>query len=175
MASWGSGQFLSTIILLAVLFGDCSGKQEIPDGLLDKKEMTHVMIQIHLLEAKVGRLGLRTDSAKQVYKHFELALLKELNIDTSRFNESFSYYSKKPEVFTKIYNAVVDSLLEMESREKLRVDEAQKAAEADTLGTAHTDSLKVIEKKPEIKDPESPKLEKFKRPESSGLKKPNQQ
>ena len=103
MASWGSGQFLSTIILLAVLFGDCSGKQEIPDGLLSKQEMTHIMIQIHLLEAKIGRLGLPSDSAKQVYMHFESELFRALAVDSSIFFKSYDYYSQEPEIFTKIY------------------------------------------------------------------------
>lgn len=169
MASWGSGQFLSTIILLAVLFGDCSGKQEIPDGLLSKQEMTRVMIQVHLLEAKIGRLGLRHDSAKVVYKHFEVELLKELKIDTGDFAASFEYYATQPEMFTKIYNAVVDSLIEMESREKLRDDEEQKA-KSDSLGMGAAkdslvvvvDSLKVEKPKPETEEGKFRKLQKFK-------------
>jgi hypothetical protein len=177
MASWGSGQFLSTIILLAVLFGDCSGKQDIPEGLLNKQEMTHVMIQIHLLEAKIGRLGLRTDSAKVVYKHFESELFRELKMDTSYFNKSFSYYSKKPEIFTKIYNAVVDSLIEMESREQLIEDEEKKAMESDTLqNNVLIDSLTTEKNEPEVKELDNGrKLQKFRRVDSTQMNKQRQQ
>ena len=101
------------------------------------------MIQIHLLEAKVGRLGLRSDSAKTVYKHLELQVLNELKIDTGDFNASFNYYSTRPEVLAKIYDAVVDSLMEMESRGQLIEDEERKA-KTDSLAMLNAkDSLSV--------------------------------
>lgn len=171
MASWGSGQFLSTIILLAVLFGDCSGKQRLPKDLLSKEEMTHVMIQIHLLEAKMGRLSLRIDSAKKVYRHFEGELLRELKVDSAVFANSFDYYSKNPEVFTKIYNAVVDSLMEMESREKLMLDEEMKLAESDTLETVNQGDTLTVKKEVEVKlDGKDRKIQQFKKSDNNEMK-----
>ena len=141
--------------------------------------MTRVMIQIHLLEAKVGRLGLRSDSAKTVYKHLELELLNELKIDTGDFNESFNYYSTKPEVFAKIYDAVVDSLMEMESRGKLIEDEEQKA-KTDSLALVNAkDSLSVAIDSLKIERPEpateetgnARKIQKFRQPDTSRISK----
>jgi len=126
MASWGSGQILSTILLLAVLIGACSEKEGIPKDVLSKQQMTRVLIQMHMLEAKVGRLALTHDSAKQVYNHFHSLLLEQEEIDSVTFAKSFDYYSINPAQFTKIYNAVVDSLMERESREKLMLDETKK-------------------------------------------------
>jgi hypothetical protein len=141
MASWGSGQNLSIILLLAVLFGDCSGKQEIPKDILDKNQMTKLLIQVHLLEAKVGRLGLRADSAKQVYDHFQRLMLQEAGVDSVSFARSFAYYSDNPQHFKKVYNAVVDSLIERETREKLELDKADSLLNV-SVDTLRQDSTK---------------------------------
>ncbi len=144
MASWGSGQNLSIILLLAVLFGDCSGKQEIPKDILDKKQMTSLLIQVHLLEAKVARLGLMADTAKQVYDHFQRLMLKEAGVDSAVFARSFAYYSDNPQHFKKVYNAVVDSLMERESRQKLALDQADSLLNV-PMDSVRQDSVKARE------------------------------
>ena len=143
MASWGTEHNYSIIILLAVLFGSCSGKEEVPTRFLSKEEMTHVMIEIHILEAKVGRLGITVDSAKMVYNHLEKEVFAKSGTDSSSYFESFDYYSEHPDLFSAVYNAVVDSLLEMDSREKLKREAAIEAIRtADSLGNI-PDSLQI--------------------------------
>lgn len=122
MASSGMKHNFSIIILLAVLFVACSGEEKLPNDILTQEEMTHIMIQIHLLEAKVGRLGISKDSALTVYAHFENVILKDSEVDSSIYFESFQYYSVHPKIFSKLYAAVTDSLMEMESKEKLKTD-----------------------------------------------------
>ena len=160
MASWGSGQILSTILLLAVLFGACSEKEETPTDVLSKQQMTRVLIQMHLLEAKVGRLGLTHDSAKLVYNHLHYLMLEREGIDSASFAKSFDYYTLNPTQFTKIYNAVVDSLIEQETKEELLLDE--KAKEDSIKNAQSLDSLAGDSSK--IKQPTKPlvkrKLEK---------------
>ena len=129
MASWGKGQFLAITILLAVLFGACKEKKEIPEGILPPEEMTHVMINIHLLETKLGRLNVRTDSAKVLFRYFEGLLLQENGIDTATYRKSMDFYTVEPKLFKRVYTAVVDSLLEMESVEKLREEEINRREE----------------------------------------------
>ena len=143
MASWGSKHNFSIIILLAVLFGSCSGKEELPAGFLSQKEMTHLMIEIHILEAKVGRLGISTDSAKIVYNHLEKEVFAGSGTDSTSYFKSFDYYSKHPDLFAVVYSAVVDSLMEMDSREKLKREAAKEALrKADSLGQV-PDSLQI--------------------------------
>ena len=143
MESWGSKHNFSIIILLAVFFGSCSGKEDIPDDILSKEKMTHVMIEIHTLEAKVGRLGITADSSKIVYDHLEKEVFARSGTDSAHYFKSFDYYSTHPEPFAVVYNAVVDSLMEMESIEKLNI-EAQKEAlkKVDSLGL-NSDSLRL--------------------------------
>lgn len=143
MASSGIKQNFSIIILLAVLFGACSEKEELPEDILSKEKMTHMMIQIHLIEAKVGRLRLPRDSQQVVYRHFEKELLKEMGIDSATYFTSFGYYSLHPALFTIVYEAVGDSLMEIESKEKLK-EEAEKEAirKSDSIQTL-SDSLRL--------------------------------
>lgn len=128
MASWGKGQFLAISLLLAVVFGSCSGKTEIPEDVLPPSKMTSLMIKVHLIEAKVGRLGLSSDSSKTLFNHFESLLLEEHGLDTASYNRSLRFYTSEPKVFKKVYLAVVDSLMEMENQQQL-IDEEQERLE----------------------------------------------
>ena len=81
---------------------------------------------------------------------------------------SFKYYSTRPEVFAKIYDAVVDSLMEMESKGQLLEDEEQKA-KTDSLANAKdslsvtVDSVKIEKLKPVVEETGNVrKLQKFK-------------
>jgi len=143
MASWGLKHYFSIIILLAVLFGACSGEEKLPEDILSEAEMTSMIIQIHLLEAKIGKARIKRDSSIAVYQYFEKELFKELGMDSAMYYKSFDYYSKHPEAFSKVYVAVGDSLMEMEAKEKLKV-EAQKQAlkESDSLAIL-SDSLRI--------------------------------
>jgi len=164
MASWGSGQFLSIIILLAVLFGDCSGKEGTPKGVLSRQQMTHLLIQVHLLETKVARLGLTPDSAEVVYQHFEKLILQRAGVDSATFAGSFEYYSANPRLFTKVYNAVVDSLLERENREKLELERADSLLNMAKMDSTKLDSLRATSSAEELKAITDMPVRKVKRP-----------
>lgn len=173
MASWGSEQILSTILLLAVLIGACSEKEKTPADVLSKQQMTRVLIQVHLLEAKVGRLGLTHDSAKQVYNHLHYLMLEKEGIDSAAFTKSFDYYSLNHAQFTKIYNAVVDSLIEQETREKLLEDE--RAKEDSIKSKLAQDSIKQDSVKEKPKPVVKRKFEKPRpTPQFKAKKLPNQ-
>lgn len=129
MASWGKTHFLSTLILFAVIIQACSDQDQVPSELIQPEKMTHLMIQVHLLESKVSRLRLKRDTSQFLYDHFERLMLEENGLDTAQFNKSMDFYTTNPKIFKKVYAAVVDSLLEMEAREKLRIEERKRLAE----------------------------------------------
>lgn len=75
------------------------------------------MTEVHLLEAKIAQLPIRpTDSIQAVYEHYEKLLFKDLGITKEQYENSFNYYVDNPSEFEKVYNVVVDSLMQ---REKL--------------------------------------------------------
>ncbi len=109
------------IILLAVSIGACSEKEGPPKDILSKEKFTHLLIEIHLIEAKIERLYVSPDSAMVLFNYFQGLLLKEEGIDSAKFNKTLSYYKDNPKPFMKVYEAVTDSLLELEAKGKLTI------------------------------------------------------
>ncbi|MEP1032774.1 DUF4296 domain-containing protein [Ekhidna sp.] len=104
--------FLTVLVIVC----SCSSSDE-PKDLISNEQMVKVMIEIHLLEAKINKLRIDpVDSTQAVYNHYEKLLFEDLGIDQDQYERSFNYYVDHPNDFEKIYNAVVDTLME---REKL--------------------------------------------------------
>ncbi len=79
--------------------------------------MVKVMTEIHLLEGKINNIFIDPrDSIQAVYDHYEKSLFKDLGITQDQYERSFNYYVDNPSVFEKIYNAVVDTLMQREKR-----------------------------------------------------------
>ncbi len=89
----------------------CVGEPEKPADLIEKSEMVDLLIQIHLLEAKINKVPKRAgDSVQFLYQHYQDLLFEDLNIDSARYHHSMSFYLDNPKELTFIYQAVVDSL-----------------------------------------------------------------
>lgn len=105
-----------------VIIAGCSDKKtELPTGLLTHGEMVRVLIDIHLLEAKVQKLYLPRDSAEMVFKYFETRLLQQSNVTDSVYNASMAFYTQEIDQLKKIYDEVVDSLLSRQASKDIRL------------------------------------------------------
>jgi hypothetical protein len=96
---------------MVTLYGCTSQKTELPPGLLSRSEMVNLLIDVHLLEAKVQKLYLTKDSAVQVYQYFEKKLFKQQGVNDSLYNASLLFYTVELNELKQIYEEVVDSLL----------------------------------------------------------------
>lgn len=82
-----------------------------PDNLVDEDKMVAILTEVHLNEAKVAKLILRSsDSSNLVYKQLERQLLKKYDVDTSAYSKSYIYYASHPEAMQRVYKRVVDKL-----------------------------------------------------------------
>ncbi len=109
-------------LVLLILFNitGCSKKKTIiPEGVLDQKKMAEVLTEVHLLESKISRMYLGTDSSKVVYSHYEKMLFTELGITQEEYQRSLNFYVEEVEDFHKIYEVVVDSLLARQKGDQL--------------------------------------------------------
>lgn len=78
-----------------------------------------VMTEIHLLEAKINNVPIDPyDSTQAVYEHYEKLLFEDLEITQYQYERSFNYYVDHPNEFEKIYEAVVDTLMQYEQINK---------------------------------------------------------
>ncbi|MGK7397599.1 MAG: DUF4296 domain-containing protein [Candidatus Cyclobacteriaceae bacterium M3_2C_046] len=97
--------FFIFIILIFTACGD-----NVPSGVLSRQEMASVLIDLHVAESKVDRLGVRTDSAKVLYELMEAEVLEDHHIDQDTYMNSLSFYLENLNKFESVYGIVVDSL-----------------------------------------------------------------
>ena len=102
-------------VLIALLFA-CSGKEKVPAGVLGQEDMVKVLTDIYLAEQKINKLGLRNDSAQQVFRQMKGKLFERTGIPDSVFKQSLDYYMDRPKELEMIYTALVDSLNLKEQR-----------------------------------------------------------
>jgi len=109
-----------TVVLRFVWFAaflfvfSCSEKK--PEGVLTKKEMVKVLMEVYLAEDKVSRLSLKPDSSKKVFAVFKDKVFDKVAVKDSLFDASFDYYMNRPKDMETIYTALVDSLNLREQR-----------------------------------------------------------
>ena len=95
----------------------CAKKEtQIPPDVLSHDQMVNLMIDVHLLEAKVKKLYLRKDSARQVYDHFLDTIYAENKTNHEQYEKSLQFYMEEVSLYKNIYDEVVDSLLARQSK-----------------------------------------------------------
>jgi len=101
------------ILLIAAIITICSCSkkaEEVPAGIVSKPQMVDILIDIHIVEAKINQLRINKDSANKVFTIFEKDIFEKHKVQDSVYRKSYGYYLDHPKVMEEIYNAVVDSL-----------------------------------------------------------------
>lgn len=107
--------FLTVLVIVSA----CSPKMDVPEDLIPEDQMVSILVEVHLLEAKIKKLDIRPrDSAKLVYDHYEKLIFADFNIDQDQYERSFNHYVDNTTQFKKIYDTVVDTLMQREKLEK---------------------------------------------------------
>ncbi|MEM7298068.1 MAG: DUF4296 domain-containing protein [Bacteroidota bacterium] len=105
------------LTVLVILFS-CTTSDK-PENLIEKEKMSKLIMEIHLLEAKINHVPITPqDSTQAVYEHFEQLLFEDFGVTKEQYEISFNYYVANPNEFEKIYTTTVDSLLQKEKRYK---------------------------------------------------------
>jgi len=103
------------LILLA-----CDNRPSQPKDAIDEATMAKILAEIHLTEAKVGRLSFKDyDSTKFAYKYLEQQIMIKYKTDTARYRASYNYYVTNPEQMTKLYENVLKNLEELKKKKKI--------------------------------------------------------
>jgi hypothetical protein len=106
------------IFLLLVLFS-CN-RMETPQGILTEEEMVQHLTEMYVLEGKIHRLSLSSDSGLEVFTRMNRRLAEKTGIPDSVFRRSLQYYALHPVELDRIYGALVDSLNLKEQRSSLQ-------------------------------------------------------
>lgn len=96
----------------------CGKKTDIPDDIIPEKRMAEILVDIHLLEAKIDHLDIPRDSSEMLYKAYEFDLLvNKYSVDTLTYKRSFNFYTKNLEEFSVVYDMVLKSMEEKQKDE----------------------------------------------------------
>jgi len=102
---------ITILVLGLILLVACVPAPERPVDLIEQPKMIDVLIQVHLLEAKINKAPKRAgDSVQFLFDHYQELLFEDQGIDSARYRNSMAYYLENPKELTLIYQAVVDSL-----------------------------------------------------------------
>jgi hypothetical protein len=106
----------SVVVVGWVAFASCQSRESVPEGILDRDQMVHSIIEVYLAEEKLKTMNLQQDSAKKFFNALDDKVFEKLGTSDSILKESFDYYMLHTRELEEIYSAVVDSLNLMEQR-----------------------------------------------------------
>ncbi len=95
---------------IIILLAPACKSEAPPEWVMSEEQMINYLIDLHLSEAAVQNLRLKSDSARVVFAVQEKYLLKKHNLTDSVFLKSYGYYLDHSEKLEEIYGAVVDSI-----------------------------------------------------------------
>ncbi len=104
-------RLLFSFLLLSVFLTSCQDEPEVPKGTIPEAQMAQILTDIHLLEARVGRLAITSlDSSTIVTEHLKQKIFKKYSTDSATYNRSYQFYSTNPVFLERIYEDVVKRL-----------------------------------------------------------------
>lgn len=112
------------LVIIWLVLG-CNSK---PKGLISENNMSEIIADLKVLDAKMDNLYLRNiDSSRVVYKHLQQRVFEKYETDSVTYGLSYDYYLKKKSTLLKIYeNAekiLRDSIENITKPQNLDLDE----------------------------------------------------
>jgi uncharacterized protein YaeQ len=109
--------FVSLLFILGLLAASgCSDSNKPPKEVLTPEEMASILSDIHIAEARITKLQLRSsDSSLMVFDTLKKQIWKKHKVDTLAYRNSYDYYMTNPKQMSQIYEKVNKKI---EAREK---------------------------------------------------------
>lgn len=120
-------------LLINVIVGFGCSSTVNQEEVIPSTEMVELLTEIHILEARVDKLRLPSDSAFKVYNTLEKEIFEKYNVDKVNYERSYQYYLSNPALLDKIYTIVVDSLNVIQKRGYQEDSELQNARPEDMV------------------------------------------
>jgi hypothetical protein len=108
---------MKRLFLVFCLLMGCARDQQLPPGILSQEKMIEIMADLHLAEAKIKSVRITTtDSARNLFAVYELAIFDKYNTDSAQFNQSKAYYLEHPALMQSLNTALLDTLNRRQNR-----------------------------------------------------------
>ncbi|GAA4384323.1 DUF4296 domain-containing protein [Hymenobacter koreensis] len=100
------------LLLLLGLFTQCGRPEEPtpPAKLVPQDKMVALLIDIHLLEARVEAASMQADSARALFNQQLKDIYWRHEVEEDVFRQSYQYYAVHDKDLEQLYATVIDSL-----------------------------------------------------------------
>lgn len=88
----------------------CSRQDKKPEGILSEQKMVDILIDLHIIEARINSVRIPKDTVKKFFPELEEKLFEKHGVSDSAYYRSYQYYLENVGKMEEIYSAVVDSL-----------------------------------------------------------------
>jgi hypothetical protein len=97
-------------VMFVMLLSSCK-KQEIkiPKGILTRRELVPVLVDMHLAQA-AGNLSQLNDSVRSSYYDYSLSVFRMHQITKEKYDSSMAFYAAYPGLLDEIYQEVINEL-----------------------------------------------------------------
>jgi hypothetical protein len=100
----------------------CDGEQNPPADLLPKEKMADILADIHVAEARITSMQLRSlDSSVLVFERMQQQIWKKHKVDTTLYRKSYTFYTSNPAYLSDIYDKVEKKLEEREKKKSIKL------------------------------------------------------
>ncbi len=106
-------------VVAGLIFSACQ-KEKRPEGVLSPEELSKLMVELYLAEARIGGQNMAKDTAMKYFIPFEEKLKGRHGVSDSIIRITYQYYISHPEELEKIYDSVIDTLSLREQKERTR-------------------------------------------------------
>jgi len=86
------------------------GEEEPRKDILSQDQLTKIMIELYLGEARLSNSVIAYDSGRKLFIPYEESVLKKYGVADSTLKKTYQYYFDHPTELEKIYEIVIDSL-----------------------------------------------------------------
>lgn len=139
------------IILMVILTLSCS-KNRVPKGILKEREITPVLVEIHLAEAIFAQRYSQETTRENYQEDLYLSILRKYKIDQKVFEKSVLYYGKHPDKYKLVYDEVLNRLAEMSAMSRAKDSIQAKKMKA---GSINKDTIQSNKQKAESRTKDS--------------------
>lgn len=109
------------ILGITLCLSACDGEEKPPSDLLSEDKMAAILTDIHLAEARVTHLQLRSlDSSVLAFEQLQNQIWKKHRVDTTLYHKSYTFYTSNPAYLTGIYDKVEKNLEAREKKKSLK-------------------------------------------------------
>jgi hypothetical protein len=102
-------KYITLFFSVSLFLFSCRGDKT-SDGIINNKQMTDLLTEVHLIDGRMYGIFQSQDSLNKYGTSRYDALFKRYHTDSAQFRKSFRYYATKPTELQKMYDQILLNL-----------------------------------------------------------------